>query len=161
MSFLIIRHEVKSEIEKIAINRGFKIKYEVFGDRNYNDDLTFSNQKFKAFVIDCGLARRWPLLKSGFFTTNDKVVKRFEEDHPQVKEFRQLNKLINENSFTVPTTVEKEIKDLKKSSQSNISNIAAETSSEIIRQIINTEINKSNVSAIVNNITKEEIKKHI
>ena len=27
----------------------------------YNDDLTFSNQKFKAFVIDCGLARRWPL----------------------------------------------------------------------------------------------------
>ena len=56
---------------------------------------------------------------------------------------------------------EKEIKDLKKTSASNIADIAAETSTEIIRQIINTEINKSNVSAIVNNITKEEIKKHI
>ena len=66
----------------------------------YNDDLTFSNQKFKAFVIDCGLARRWPLLKSGFFTTNDKVVKRFEEDHPQVKEFRQLRKLLNTTKLT-------------------------------------------------------------
>ena len=66
----------------------------------YNDDLTFSNQKFKAFVIDCGLARRWPLLKSGFFTTNDKVVKRFEEDHPKVKEFRQLRKLLNTTKLT-------------------------------------------------------------
>ena len=58
-------------------------------------------------------------------------------------------------------TVEKEIKDLKKTSTSNIANIAAETSAEIIRQIINTEINKSNVSAIVNNIAKREIEKHI
>ena len=56
---------------------------------------------------------------------------------------------------------EKEIKDLKKSSISNISNIAAETSTEIIRQIINVEVNKSNVSAIVNDITKREMGKHI
>jgi len=56
---------------------------------------------------------------------------------------------------------EKEIKELKKSSISNISHIAVETSAEIIRQIINTEVNKSNVSAIVNEITKKEIEKHI
>ena len=56
---------------------------------------------------------------------------------------------------------EKEIKDLKKASASNIADIAAETSAEIIRQIINTEVNKSNVSAIVNEITKKEIEKHI
>ena len=56
---------------------------------------------------------------------------------------------------------EKEIKDLKKTSISNIGDIAAETSTEIIKQIINTEVNKSNVSAIVNDITKREIKKHI
>ena len=55
----------------------------------------------------------------------------------------------------------KEIKDLKKTSTSNIADIAAETSAEIIRQIINTEVNKSNVSAIVNEITKKEIEKHI
>ena len=44
---------------------------------------------------------------------------------------------------------EKEIKDLKKSSISNINNIATETSAEVIKQIINTEVNKSSVSAIV------------
>ena len=58
-------------------------------------------------------------------------------------------------------TTEKEIKYLKKTSTSNVANIAAETSAEIIRQIINTEVNKSNVSAIVNEITKKEIEKHI
>jgi len=56
---------------------------------------------------------------------------------------------------------EKEIKDLKKTSTSNVADIAAETSAEIIRQIINTEVNKSNVSAIVNEITKKEMEKHI
>lgn len=56
---------------------------------------------------------------------------------------------------------EKEIKDLKKTSTSNVADIATETSAEIIRQIINTEVNKSNVSAIVNEITKKEMEKHI
>ena len=59
------------------------------------------------------------------------------------------------------TVTEKEIKDLKKTSTSNVADIAAETSAEIIRQIINAEVNKNNVSAIVNEITKKEIKKHI
>jgi len=57
--------------------------------------------------------------------------------------------------------VEKEIKDLKKNSVSNMGNIATEISAEIIKQIINTEANKSNVSAIVNDIAKREMKKHI
>ena len=56
---------------------------------------------------------------------------------------------------------EKEIKDLKKSSISNISNIAAETSAEVIKQIIDIEVNKSNVSAIAADITKREVKKYI
>ena len=55
---------------------------------------------------------------------------------------------------------EKEIKELKKSSISNISHIAAETSAEVIKQVINIEINKSSVSAIVNDITKKEMEKH-
>ena len=55
----------------------------------------------------------------------------------------------------------KEIKDLKKSSISNINNIAAETSAEIIKQLIDVEVNRSNVSAIVDDITRREVKKHI
>ena len=56
---------------------------------------------------------------------------------------------------------EKEIKDLKKSSISSINNIAAETSAEIIKQIVNIEVNKSSVSAIVDNVSKNKIEKYI
>ena len=56
---------------------------------------------------------------------------------------------------------EKEMKELKKSSLSNINSIAVETSSEVIKQIINIEVNKSNVSAIVNDIAKSEIEKNL
>ena len=56
---------------------------------------------------------------------------------------------------------EKEIKVLKKTSISNIRSIAAETSSEIIKQVINIEVNRSSVSAIVDDVTKREIEKHI
>ena len=58
-------------------------------------------------------------------------------------------------------SVEKEIKDLKKSSLPNISNIAIQTSTEVIKQIIDTEVNKSNVSAIVEDIIKRKMEKHI
>ena len=57
--------------------------------------------------------------------------------------------------------VEKEIKDLKKTSLSSISKIASETSAELIKNIINTEVNKSNVSAIVNDVSKRKIEKYI
>jgi|TARA_B100000315_G_C14559463_1_gene579788 DNA polymerase I-like protein with 3'-5' exonuclease and polymerase domains len=66
----------------------------------YNDDLTFSNAKFKTFVVNCGLGHRWPLLKSGFYTTNDKVVKKFQEEHTKIKEFRQMRKLLNTTKLT-------------------------------------------------------------
>ena len=55
---------------------------------------------------------------------------------------------------------EKEIKNLKKNSTSNVANIAADTSAEIIRQIISTKVNESNVSAVVNEITKKEMEKY-
>ena len=54
---------------------------------------------------------------------------------------------------------EKEIKDLKKNSLPSITAIASETSAEIIKQITKAEINKSNVSAIVNDIAKKEMEK--
>ena len=56
---------------------------------------------------------------------------------------------------------EKKIKDFKESSIANISNIAAVTSAEVIKQIINIEVNKSSVSAIVNDIVKKKVEKHI
>ena len=57
--------------------------------------------------------------------------------------------------------IEKEIKILKKSSISNINKIAVETSSEVVKQIVGTEVNASNVSAIVEDITKRKIEKYL
>ena len=57
------------------------------------------------------------------------------------------------------TAAEKEIKDLKKTSLSNINKIASETSAELMKKIINTEVNKSNVSAVVDDIIKINIGK--
>jgi len=49
---------------------------------------------------------------------------------------------------------ENEIKDLKKSSSEKISIIAVDTAAEIIQKLIGVEVNKSNVSAIVNEQVK-------
>ena len=48
---------------------------------------------------------------------------------------------------------EKEIQNLNKSSAENIKKIAAETSSGLIKQLIGEEINKENISSIVNDLT--------
>ena len=56
--------------------------------------------------------------------------------------------------------VEKEIRALRKSSISSINKIATEISGEVIKQVIDSEVNKSNVSAIVEDITKKEMEKH-
>ena len=70
-------------------------------------------------------------------------------------------KIFNDEIEKELVTAEKEIKDLKKTSISNISNIAAETSTEVIKQLINVEVNKSSVSAIVEEVAKKEMEKHI
>ena len=56
---------------------------------------------------------------------------------------------------------EKEIKMLKLSSIEDINKIAIETSSEIVRKIVGTEVNASSVSAIVEDASKKEITKYI
>jgi F-type H+-transporting ATPase subunit b len=55
---------------------------------------------------------------------------------------------------------EKEIKDLTKSSLENISIIASDISSEVLKQMLSTEVNKSNVNAIVNDLAKKEMAKY-
>ena len=56
---------------------------------------------------------------------------------------------------------EKEIKTLKLSSIEDINKIAIETSSEIVRKMVDTEVNASSVSAIVEDTSKKEITKYI
>jgi len=53
--------------------------------------------------------------------------------------------------------VEKEIKTLRLSSIKHINKIAVEISSEVVRKIMNTEVNTSNISAIVEEISKKKL----
>ena len=57
--------------------------------------------------------------------------------------------------------IEKEIKNLKKNSINNINKIATEISSAVIKQLIETEANMSNVSAVVEDISKRELAKNL
>ena len=56
---------------------------------------------------------------------------------------------------------EEEIKNLKKTSVSSINKIAVEIASETIKQIIGTEVNKSNVTAIVDDLSKKKMEKFL
>ena len=51
--------------------------------------------------------------------------------------------------------VEKEIMELKKKSPEKINKIAIETSADLVKQIMGAEVNNSNISAIVEDISKK------
>jgi len=73
----------------------------------------------------------------------------------------KLEILVFQNQKKELFLTEKEIKNLKDSSISDINKIAVEISSEVIKQVVNSELNKSNVSAIVEEISKKRIEKQL
>ena len=73
------------------------------------------------------------------------------------REIESKKQKFNEEIEKELTNVEKEIKNLKKSSMLVINKIAEDISSEIIKQAVGTEINKSKLSAVVQDISKKKI----
>ena len=65
---------------------------------------------------------------------------------------REINSEIN--------SVENEIKNLKKKSPEKINQIAIDTSSDLLKQLIGADINKSNISAIVEDLSKKDKNKY-
>ena len=84
-----------------------------------------------------------------------------EERKKLDKDIEVKKKSFNSQIEKELASVENEIKDLKKNSLSSISKIASETSAELIKNIINSEVNKSNVSAVVEDIIKKNKEKYI
>ena len=85
-------------------------------------------------------------------------------DATKTKVNRDIENKKNQFNLEIKKEIEKagkEIKTLKLSSIENINKIAIETSSEIVRKIMSTEVNASSVSAIVEDISKREITKYI
>ena len=77
------------------------------------------------------------------------------------REIESKKQKFNEEIEKELANVEKEIKNLKKSSMLVINKIAADISSEIIKQAIGTEINKSKLSAVVQDISKKKIENYL
>ncbi len=77
------------------------------------------------------------------------------------KDIEEKKKKFSEEIDKELMLAEKEIMELKKASISKINNIAAETSFEVIKQILKIEVNKSSVSAIVNDVSKRSLEKQV
>ena len=92
-----------------------------------------------------------------------KEAKRIIEDNKKKLEndIKSKKHKFNEEIEKELMSAEKEIKSLKKSSISNINKIAVEISSEVIKQLVGTGVNMSNVSAIIEDISKRKIEKHL
>ena len=80
---------------------------------------------------------------------NEAKVKVIEENN---KKKNLLDSKINKEI----SDTENEIIKLKKNSPEKISQIAVDTSLDLIKQLIGAEVNKSNISAIVQDISKKE-----
>jgi len=63
----------------------------------FNDDLTFSFEKFNKLIIRNNLYRKWPRMKTGNFTTNKKIIKQ----HLNNEEIEKFNEQLdfNRNQF--------------------------------------------------------------
>ena len=77
------------------------------------------------------------------------------------KDIEAKKKHFNDEIEKELEATEKEIKNLKKNSLLSVTEVAAKTSAEIMREIIKIEVNESNVSAIVNDIAKKEMNKNL
>ena len=83
--------------------------------------------------------------KSYFNSAREKIIK--DVDKKKEKLEKEINEEINK--------AEKEILDLKNKSPEKINKIAIETSSDLIKQLIGVDLNKSSISAIVQDISRK------
>ena len=133
-----ITYSIESRKSKIVndLNETQKLKENAEKKLNeYNDIIKNSKKEAKKIIDD-----------------NKKKLDRNLEDKKN-----QFNDEIEKELFAT----EKEIKNLKKESIGNINKIAEEVSAEIIKQFVGSEVNKSNVSAIVSDKTKKQMEKYL
>ncbi len=88
--------------------------------------------------------------KNIFNQTREKILKDINNKKESLK--KEIDEEIKK--------AESEILDLKNKSPEKINKIAIETSADLIKQIIGTEVNNSNISAIVEDISKKNEEKY-
>ena len=133
--------------------------------------ITYSieNRKFKV-VNDLDEAQKLKENAEKKLMEYNEIIKRSKKEAQKIfddnkkkldKDIENKKRKLNDVIEKELVAAEKEIKDLKKTSISNISNIAAETTAEVIKQIVNIEVNKSSVAAVVDDVAKRKMVKYI
>ncbi len=127
-------------------NRKSKVVNDLNEAEKFKENAEKKLQEYKKIIEDC---------KKDAKKIIDDTNKKLDRDIESKKE--KLNTEI-EKELAI---IEKEIIELKKSSIPKINKIATEISAELIKEIIDVETNDSNVSAIVDTLTKKNIGKYL
>ena len=133
--------------------------------------ITYSIENRKSKIVnDLNEAQKLREMAEKKLLEYDKIIENSKKEAKKIiddnkkkleKDIENKKQKFNEEIEKELISAEKEIKNLKKNSISNINKIAAEISSELVKQVVGTEVNMSNVTAIVDEVSKKEIKNNI
>ena len=130
---------------------------------------TIENRKLK-IISDLNEAQKLKVNAEKKHSEYNKIIENSKKEAKKILEDSQkkLTKDIEEKKIKFEneidkelSSVEKEIRSLKKSSVSDINKIAEELTSEILKELVNTEVNKSNITAVIGDLTKKKFEKYI
>tara|TARA_B100001750_G_C15240988_1_gene462932 strand:- start:21 stop:599 length:579 start_codon:yes stop_codon:yes gene_type:complete len=142
ISWKFLLPKIKNSIE----NRKMKVMTDLNDAQNIKEKAEKRLKEYEKIIDDSKNEAKKILYDAKKKIENDIKIKRKKFDSEIEKEFLNL---------------ENEIKNLKVNSIKNINNISTEISSEIIKELIAAETNISNVSAIVEDISKKKIKNYL
>ena len=142
ISWKFLLPKIKNSIE----NRKMKVMTDLNDAQNIKEKAEKRLKEYEKIIDDSKNEAKKILYDAKKKIENDIKIKRKKFDSEIEKEFLNL---------------ENEIKNLKVNSIKNINNISTEISSEIIKELIAAETNISNVSAIVEDISKKKLKNYL
>ena len=144
--YILLSKLILPKISEILESRKSKILTNLEQAEKFKKESEVNLKKYETIIKD---AKN----QSNLIISNAR--KQLNEDIKNKK--NQLEKDIEKET----EKVESEIKIFKKNSLSNVNKIAIEISSGLIKDIVDVEVNKSNVSAIVEDISKKTNKNYI
>ena len=144
--YLILWKKILPKITENLENRKLQILNDLDSAQKFKDESEKKLMEYKKILEKANQESRKIV---------NEAIKKINNDIENKK--KQLDLDINKEI----ENAEKEIKKAKLSSINDINKIAVDTSSEIIKEIIGNDANKSSVTAIVEDVSKKELTKHL
>jgi len=138
--FIILSKFILPKISENLENRKSQIMENVENAEKQREDSKNKIKEYEKIILDSKNEA-----KNYFNQAKKKIYEDINKKKTDLE--NEINKEIQ--------TIEKEINDLKNNSHEKINKIAIETSSDIIKQLIEVDLNKSSISAIVEEISKK------